>query len=234
MSSDLEATLIMNDLGRFFDEIACDYDAAIERCVPRYREMLEHLVAYVPEDLAPERICELGCGTGNLTRVAAARWPDAELTLVDMAAEMLAACRQGLGARKSLTLVEADFDELDFPDDSFDLVLSSISIHHLNHEQKGRLFAKTRRWLTAGGVLTFSDQMRGQSPTVQVRHINQWRIWSREAGADEAEWNRWMEHQVEHDHHETYQAHVELLREAGFEQVDCLWRNLLWTIVQAV
>lgn len=42
----------------------------------------------------PRRIVDLGCGPGNSTGVLAKRWPTAELTGVDYAAEMIRAARE--------------------------------------------------------------------------------------------------------------------------------------------
>jgi len=42
---------------------------------------------------APQRIVDLGCGTGDVTRILAERWPAAEITGIDPSPEMLAAAR---------------------------------------------------------------------------------------------------------------------------------------------
>jgi trans-aconitate 2-methyltransferase len=41
----------------------------------------------------PKRVADLGCGPGELTAVLAARWPDAQVTGLDSAAEMISAAR---------------------------------------------------------------------------------------------------------------------------------------------
>jgi trans-aconitate 2-methyltransferase len=43
---------------------------------------------------APRRIYDLGCGAGNVTRILAERWPDAEVTGIDDSSAMLAAAAQ--------------------------------------------------------------------------------------------------------------------------------------------
>jgi trans-aconitate 2-methyltransferase len=54
----------------------------------RLRPALE-LLARIPL-AAPERIVDLGCGAGNVTRYLRQRWPQAALVGVDSSAEMLA------------------------------------------------------------------------------------------------------------------------------------------------
>ncbi len=49
----------------YFGAMVAGYDSLIRRAVPRYDEMTDRLVDYLPP--AAARVLELGCGTGNLT-----------------------------------------------------------------------------------------------------------------------------------------------------------------------
>src|SRR5688500_7508260 len=103
------------------------YDSLMRRAVPRYEEMTERLVDYLPRGAA--RILELGCGTGNLTLRLARRFPEASLTTVDASPEMIEGMRARLAevdpesARRARFLT-ARFEDLDLPSGSFDLVTS--------------------------------------------------------------------------------------------------------------
>ena len=57
----------------------------------RLRPGLE-LIARIP-DIAPARVTDLGCGTGELTQILAGRWPTAAVTGLDSSPDMLAQCR---------------------------------------------------------------------------------------------------------------------------------------------
>jgi len=74
---------------QFFDALTDDYTATIERCFPRYREMLWALLDYLPRKRSPSAILELGCGTGNLSELRANRFPTASLRLVDLSGESI-------------------------------------------------------------------------------------------------------------------------------------------------
>ncbi len=114
-------------------------------------------IALLP-DAAPQRILEIGCGTGELLRFVAVRFPQAALTGLDPDAEALAAARRKLvRAGAPAQLVTGHAQSLPFPDDSFDLVLSSLMLHHLQTPVKARALAEWHRVLEPRGLLLLVD-----------------------------------------------------------------------------
>lgn len=107
---------------------------------------------------AGQRVLDVGCGTGNLLRSAGNRHRDVELFGVDPDLKMLARAerklrRAGLPAR----LDKGFAQELSFPDDSFDVVFSSLMLHHLETSSKDEMLAEVRRVLRPGGVFVLAD-----------------------------------------------------------------------------
>ena len=137
----------------FYNELSPRYDDAILRCVPRYKEMLWAIVRYIPDELAPKRVLDIGVGSGNLSQLVLERYAEAEVVGVDISREMLAVCRKRLPNGR-LTLEHRDFRHLGFEDNSFDLVVSSISIHHIDDSAKQTLFLHLYRLLRPGGRAT--------------------------------------------------------------------------------
>jgi tRNA (cmo5U34)-methyltransferase len=195
--------------------------------------MLWAVLNYLPSERPFRNILELGCGTGNLSVVLHEAFPEATLRVVDVSPESLEICRGRLSGCDRLICDEADFNDLEFDAGSFDLVISNIAIHHLDAEGKQSLFRRVHDWLTEDGMLCFADQCAGETDDLYARHIENWRQLSMEAGSTEAEWKMWMQHQAEHDHHDTLSDQMVWLREAGFPIVDCVWRYLLWSVIQA-
>ena len=218
---------------QFFENISSQYTAAVDRCVPRYREMLWAILHYLPTDWTPGRILELGCGSGNLSELLRHRFPDASIRLVDFSGKLLEQCKNRLASDDGIQYHEQDFRELQFADQAFDLIVSSISIHHLTHSEKASLFAKTYRWLDHGGIFTYSDQFAGVTDDLYAKQMRDWKEASRQLGASPEEWDTWMQHQDAHDHHATLVDQIQWLQEAGFDTVDCTWRYILWTVLQA-
>src|SRR5262245_47531924 len=80
----------------YFGAMVRSYDSLIRRAVPRYDEMTQRLLEYLPP--TANHVIELGCGTGNLSLRLAQRYPSARLTLVDGAPEMIDLTRARLKA----------------------------------------------------------------------------------------------------------------------------------------
>lgn len=218
---------------QFFDEISDEYTLAIDRCVPRYREMLWAILRYLPTGWTPARILELGCGSGNLSELVGRRFPTASIRLVDFSGRLLEQCRSRLAGHGGVEYQEEDFRNLEFTQGSFDFVVSSISLHHLTHEEKADLFVRVHQWLDNGGVFSYSDQFAGATDDLYAQQMADWKEESKKLGASAAEWGAWMEHQEAHDHHATLIDQIEWLRRAGFTSIDCTWRYILWTVLQA-
>jgi tRNA (cmo5U34)-methyltransferase len=221
------------DVGQFFDALTGEYTTVIERCFPRYQEMLWALLNYLPESRRFDSILELGCGTGNLTSLIHDAFPQAALRVVDVSKESLDVCRSRLGACDRFVCDQNDFGNVEYSSGSFDLVVSSIAIHHLESAGKQSLFRRINDWLTDDGILCFADQCAGATDDLNARHMQNWKQCSIKAGSTEAAWEMWMQHQAESDHHDTLVDQLDWLQAAGFPVVDCPWRYLLWSVIQA-
>ena len=104
---------------------------------------------------APQRILDVGCGTGYLLRRLADRCPDAaELVGVDPAPAMIAAARAA-AAGERLRWLEGTAEELPFPDRAFDLVVSTTSFDHWADQPAG--LGECARVLAPGGWLVLTD-----------------------------------------------------------------------------
>jgi ubiquinone/menaquinone biosynthesis C-methylase UbiE len=104
---------------------------------------------------APQRILDVGSGTGYLLRQLAVRCPQAaELAGVDPAPAMIAAARTAATDGR-LRWLEGTAEELPLPAGSFDLVVSTTSFDHWADQQAG--LTQCARVLSPGGWLVLTD-----------------------------------------------------------------------------
>ncbi len=117
--------------------------------LPRYDELQGAAIDAISSP--PKSVLELGIGTGETTRRLLDRYPDAEVTGLDSQPEMVFRARE-LGIEVRLARME---DPL--PDGPWDLVISVLSVHHLDADQKRDLFRRVReqsRTLVLGDQVT--------------------------------------------------------------------------------
>ena len=122
-------------------------------------------------DLKINRILDIGCGLGHNSVPVALGFPDAQMYAVDVAAPMLRyghARAQDLGATK-LIFKQGNAEALDFPDQHFDLIYSTMFVHETSYKALHRIMAECRRLLRPGGLHVHLEQppFHGMSPFEQ-------------------------------------------------------------------
>lgn len=119
-----------------FDWTPDEYLERIRLRIPRYDELQEQAVEAVP--FPPERVLELGMGTGETTRRLIEAHPDAWVIGLDASPDMV------FRARQTYDDVQLARMEDPLPDGPWDLVISVLSVSDLDDEQQQSLFRRVR------------------------------------------------------------------------------------------
>src|SRR5918911_1420107 len=121
---------------------------------------LQRETARATAGLRAERILELGIGTGETTRRVLELHPGASLVGLDSSAPMV--------ARAQETFPDADLRvarlEDPLPDGPFDLVVSTLAVHHLDSAGKADLFRRVAAVLSPGGRFVLADVVVPERP----------------------------------------------------------------------
>src|SRR5829696_206844 len=137
-----------------FDWTPDEYLERIRSRIPRYDELQEQAVAAVP--FPPERVLELGMGTGETTRRLIDAHPDAWVIGLDSSPDMV------FRARQSYDDVQLARMEDPLPDGPWDLVISVLSVSDLDDTQQQTLFRRVKdhsRSLVIGDVFEEEEKL---------------------------------------------------------------------------
>jgi tRNA (cmo5U34)-methyltransferase len=151
-------------------------DSYLERIrseVPRYDELQQQAIAAIP--FAPERVLELGMGTGETTRRLIEAYPDCWVIGLDSSPDMV------FRARENYDDVQLARIEDPLPEGPWDLVIGVLSIHHLTGDLKKNLFRQVRaqaRSFVVGDIVKADVQIAPVDPSYDFP----------ETAADLAEW----------------------------------------------
>jgi ubiquinone/menaquinone biosynthesis C-methylase UbiE len=127
---------------------------------PAFRERIISLARLEPGN----SVLDIGCGTGTLA-IAVTRHvgPTGEVRGIDPSPQMIARARRKAakaGAHVAFELAVAE--QLPFPDGRFDVVLSTLMLHHLPRKTRQQCATEIRRVLKPGGRVLAVDFGRAQ------------------------------------------------------------------------
>lgn len=146
------------------------YDQVVSLLTLGRRKPLRSMTVALAGIQPGDRVLEVGCGTGDVAIAACAlAGPQGSVAGIDAGPEMIAVAR-AKAARAGVTI---DFrvepiEALTHPDATFDVVLSSLMMHHLPDDLKRQGLAEIARVLKPGGRLLIVDAKR---PSTWLGHI---------------------------------------------------------------
>lgn len=105
-------------------------------------------------DFKPLDILDMGCTIGHNTLAWVDAFPDANVTGIDVAAPCLRYAHARAGAQGvKVDFTQMDATEMQFEDNSFDVVFSSMFLHELSLKDIRKALSEAQRVLRPGGLL---------------------------------------------------------------------------------
>ena len=232
------------------------WDRQQESCIPnrqsKFEAILTVLGAYLPKRFTA---MDLGSGPGSLAVRVLDRFPGARVVAVDFDPVLLKIGREVSNAiGKRISWVDADIGSArwaeQLPRNRFDAVVSSTALHWLDRARLGRLYRDLAKVMRRGGIFLNGDVLPPGEDKKTLGDITE-KIRYERYGTLQVEfepWQRWWkkvereqkslgpvfrERRARFAHTQASEGmlpledHVQLLRAAGFSEVDSLWQNLL-------
>ena len=247
------------DKHRFFT-MAEAYDRMCRHLVPGYDflqdEVLRIAAANGKHDMT---VVDLGAGSGIFLERVLSRWPDARVYWVDYSEDFLSVAQQRLArfdGRVVYTRASFEDDWESQVEGQADLIFSMSAIHHLENDDKKRLYRRCFDKLAPGGWLFNIDEMKTLHKDGYLANMRFWvghvqDVGSRMQEAEDEEqlpycekwtshFSKWEQRNVTNidvpkvkgdDIHESFVNQVNWLHETGFAEADVYIKYHLWCAI---
>lgn len=222
----------MEHIRQAFNRFATEYDAQREFVIPQMREYYAAAVWAMETGAREPAILDIGAGTGLLSAFLLSKFPDARLNLMDISENMLDQARKRFASRPETRYVVCDYSRsgLGGP---YDIVCSALSIHHLAPEDKRELFHRIHAALNAGGIFVNADQALGETPYFTQRYLAYWNEFLRSGPLNDAQHAEILKRRDTLDRNEKLSDQLAWLHNAGFSDVDVVYRNRTFIVTVA-
>ena len=215
----------MDVVKKHFEEEAKKFDQIILRLIPHYSEMIDGMATAIPFDRSSViNVIDLGCGTGTISKRIKEIFPQATITCLDLAENMIEMSKLKLAEFSDVRYQTGDFKDYEF-DDAYDVVVSSLALHHLvTDKDKTGFYRKVYESLRPNGVFFNADVILGSSDYIQDVYMEKWRSFMKKHVSEEEIENRWLPQYREEDRPAKLMDQIAWLIDLGFSEVDVIWK----------
>lgn len=208
---------------KLFDAVASDYDRQRKQLIPCFEEFYGVALSLVEGIHTSPRILDLGAGTGLFSSMVYQKYPNSQITLVDLSEKMLEGARERFDPLANVQYVVGDYSNITFSQ-TYDIVISSLSIHHLTHAAKKQLFSKIYQLLNDGGIFVNADQVAGNNAQSDSFFKRRWLEHINESGLTQESIDASVERR-KLDINARLDDQINWMEQAGFQDVDCMYKH---------
>ncbi|MCL2463188.1 MAG: class I SAM-dependent methyltransferase [Defluviitaleaceae bacterium] len=214
-----------------FDKISHNYDKQRRLFIPCFDDYYHLPLEMLEQDVGPLEILDIGSGTGLFSSILLQKYPNAHFTLIDVSDKMLSVAKERFSGSKRFEYILADYTQYTF-NKKFDIIISALSIHHLDAANKKSLYHNCFQWLNTNGIFINVDQALSPSPEIEKQFSDIWKGHVEKGGLSPEEIQAAYE-RVRLDNPSTLEEQMRWLREAGFPHVDILYKYFHFCVFYA-
>lgn len=177
-------------------------------------------------------IIDLGAGTGLLSYYWYKHYPDSNYLLVDIADDMLSVARRRFQGIDNVSYQVSDYKK-ELPDIPFDNVISALSIHHLEHTEKEKLFSRIYQALPKGGIFVNYDQFCAGDNELNAWYDQYWENQLFNSGLTDRDIELWHERR-KLDRECSLEQETDMLKRSGFRIIKCVYTYQKFSVIIAI
>ncbi|WP_454190905.1 class I SAM-dependent methyltransferase [Paenibacillus sp. Marseille-Q7038] len=219
------------DIRTQFNKVSQRYDEQRRKLIPCFEDLYRIASALADLENDTPSVLDLGAGTGLMSSFILQKYPKSKLTLIDLSDGMLEIARARFSNHSNIKYIASDYTEFDYTE-PYDLVISSLSIHHMIDSEKQDLFQKLYSKMTLGSIFINIDQVLGNTDYLETLYKSDWKKHIENSGLDLAEISSAME-RTKLDRMSTLDHQLQWLTEAGFSDVDCVYKYYNFVVMFA-
>lgn len=212
-----------------FNANAAQYDPQRSKLIPCFNDFYSIPITLLESKNETPSILDIGAGTGLFSAFVKEKFPKANITLIDLSEKMMAVAKDRFKSEEHMEYIIADYTQYEFTK-TYDIVISSLSIHHLSHEEKKKLYATIFSILNEGGIFINADQVLGHTPFIESIYKNDWKNKIEASGLTEQELQAAYE-RTKLDKMSPLQDQLNWLQESGFQDVDCVYKYFNFVVL---
>lgn len=221
------------DIQSQFNLIAEEYDVNRRKFIPCFDDFYDNTTRFIAANIKqPKRVLDMGAGTGLLSYYWFKCFPRSEYVLVDIADEMLNVARKRFESTDNVSYGMLDYSKA-LPDADFDVIISALSIHHLDDAAKAELFGRVCDKLPVGGLFVNYDQFCAGQPEMNEWFDGYWENQLMNSGLTANDIELWKERR-KLDRECSVEQECEMLRQNGFNTVKCVYSFQKFSVIVAV
>lgn len=206
-----------------FEKESTVYNDNIYKTIPKYDEMLFALVNSIDKERNAElNILDLGCGTGNASLRIKKNFPNSTITCLDLAENMINICKKNFKDFSNMKYIVGDFFKFDF-EDEYDVVISSLAIHHLTCDEKKDLYLKIFNSLKNNGIFYNADPIEDDSDYLNQLNKDMWKS-HLEKSLSETEIQEIFDRTGEQDKPSLLLEQLAWFNDIGFKEINVTWK----------